>query len=271
MAHLPLGAMLAQKRKELGLTQHELANRLNVSFQAVSKWENNLAYPDVELLPELAVILSTTVDALLGHQARLTEYDSRYDAPSFYWGLRPNELCYEILKRKPCPCRVLDIGCGEGKDAVFLARNGYQVTGFDASKSGLDKAMRLAAQGGVSVDFFQANLLDYQLKRDYDVIFSSGVLHYLPEKARRPFIDQLKAHTPPGGLHVLNVFVEKPFLAPPPDREESEKIWKSGELFTCYHDWKFLRMDEVIFECHSGGTPHKHCMDIMIAEKTESE
>lgn len=273
MANLPLGALLAQKRKEHGFTQQELAGRLNVSFQAVSKWENNQTYPDVELLPALASILDTTVDALLGYTPQITEYERRYTGNAYYWGLKPNSLCYEILKLKPPihPLRVLDIGCGEGKDAVFLARNGYEVTGIDAAQTGIDKARKLAAQYGVRADFCQADMVDYPLGM-YDIVFSSGFLHYLPLRKRRPFLDALKAHTAPGGLHVMNVFVPKPFLEPPPDQEESEKnceAWKSGELFTYYHDWSFERMEETIFDCDSGGIPHQHCMDIMIAQKPE--
>lgn len=275
MTSLPLGAMLVRKRKEHGFTQQELARRLNVSFQAVSKWENNQAYPDVELLPELASILDTTVDALLGYAPQMTDYERRYTGSAYYWGLKPNTLCYEILKLRPPvqPLSVLDIGCGEGKDTVFLARNGYEVTGIDAAQTGIDKARRLAAQCGVRADFCQTDMTDYPLARMYDVMFSSGVLHYLPLRKRQSFLDALKAHTAPGGIHVMNVFVQKPFLAPPPDREESEKNcegWKSGELFTYYHDWRFERMEETVFNCDSGGIPHQHCMDIMIAQKPEA-
>ena len=60
-----LGSRITQKRKALGFTQEELAEKLSVSAQAVSKWENDLSCPDIALLPTLAKILSTTVDELL--------------------------------------------------------------------------------------------------------------------------------------------------------------------------------------------------------------
>ena len=56
---------LAARRRELGLTQEQLAKRMNVSPQAVSKWENS-SYPDTELLPALAAALGTSLDALFG-------------------------------------------------------------------------------------------------------------------------------------------------------------------------------------------------------------
>lgn len=60
-----LGSRITQKRKALGFTQEELAEKLGVSAQAVSKWENDLSCPDITLLPILAKILSTTIDELL--------------------------------------------------------------------------------------------------------------------------------------------------------------------------------------------------------------
>ena len=61
-----LGEKLKSLRKEKNISQEKLAQHLNVSFQAVSKWENSSTYPDIELLPELARFFGITVDELLG-------------------------------------------------------------------------------------------------------------------------------------------------------------------------------------------------------------
>lgn len=259
----------------MGYTQQKIADCLNVSFQAVSKWENGTAYPDISLLPQLAHILGTTTDTLLGYSAApVTDYEKRYGNEAYYWGLQPNELCYEIMKIKPPvkPYRVLEIGCGEGKDAVFLAKNGYLVTAFDAAQTGIDKARSLAKRHGVQIDFFQADVLDYRPDTSFDIVFSSGVLHYIPRKLRGEVISSLKEHTTAGGIHAVNVFVDKPFIDPAPDREPIEVergSWRSGELQGLYHDWLFHAGDEIIFDCDSGGVPHQHCMDILIAEKMD--
>lgn len=60
-----IGGFISGKRKELGMTQQQLADRLNISFQAVSKWENGSTFPNVELLPELSKVMEVTVDELL--------------------------------------------------------------------------------------------------------------------------------------------------------------------------------------------------------------
>lgn len=178
------------------------------------------------------------------------------------------------MKIKPPvkPYRVLEIGCGEGKDAVFLAKNGYLVTAFDAAQTGIDKARSLAKRHGVQIDFFQADVLDYRPDTSFDIVFSSGVLHYIPRKLRGEVISSLKEHTTAGGIHAVNVFVDKPFIDPAPDREPIEVergSWRSGELQGLYHDWLFHAGDEIIFDCDSGGVPHQHCMDILIAEKMD--
>ncbi len=65
MDTIKIGGYIQHLRKAKGLTQKELAEKLGVSFQAVSKWENGDALPDVALLPELCDILDTTADKLL--------------------------------------------------------------------------------------------------------------------------------------------------------------------------------------------------------------
>ena len=187
-----IGLKIKELRKKKDMTQEKLAEYLNVSFQAVSKWENDTSLPDVTLLAPIARLLQTSVDAMLGYQsAPATDYEQRYQGEAYYWGIQPSKLCYEILQRKPPirPLRVLDIGCGEGKDAVFLARNGYQVSAFDLADTGLMKARQLADHIGVTVDFFKADLLSFQPEGMYDVIFSSGVFHYLPPEKRGITID----------------------------------------------------------------------------------
>lgn len=267
---MSIGAVIASKRKALGMTQKDLAEKLTVSFQAVSKWEKDAAHPDVELLPALAEILWTTVDALVGYRSPiLADYEARYQSRKYYWGIEPNRLCYDIMRLRPPvkPYKVLDIGCGEGKDAVFLARNGYRVSAIDIAESGLDKGRMLAEKCNTYVDFFRADISDYRLNEKFDIILSSGVFHFLRPEIRAEVTDNLKKFTNEDGIHALNVFVSKPYLKRAPGKKGERFEWKSRELFSYYHDWHLHRIDEELFDCNSGGVPHQHCMDIMVAEK----
>lgn len=262
-------------RKEKGLTQEELAQILGVSFQAVSKWENAQTMPDIALLPQLSRTLEVSIDKLLGYASQdrpITIYEEAYLTQDYYWGTEPNQACYQVLQRMPPtkPIKLLDIGCGEGKDAVFFARNGYEVTAFDVSDAGIEKTKRLADQIGVHVNVFKADILDYRLDQQFDVIFSSGVLHYIKPEFRQEIFDNYKQFTNPNGIHFLNVFVNKPFIAPPPEKEPNAYKWHSGELLAHYHDWFIQESSEIVFDCNSSGIPHKHAMTSLIAQKTTS-
>ena len=83
MSEMTLGKRIMQHRKRLGLTQEQLAERVGVSAQAVSKWENDLSCPDISLLPVLAEIFGVTVDELLGKEepAKVHEAEVVGDKP----------------------------------------------------------------------------------------------------------------------------------------------------------------------------------------------
>ena len=199
-----------------------------------------------------------------------TVYDDKYRSEGYYyWGKRPSTICYEVLKRMPpeCPLKLLDIGCGEGRNAVFFARNGYQVTAFDLSTIGVEKTKEMAAEAGVSLVAFKADLLEYRLEASFDVLFSTGTLHYIPNELRAEILDNYKQHTNPEGMHVFSVFVSKPFIPQAPDAEASAHFWVSGELFTYYHDWMIEFCAEEIFDCTSSGVPHQHAVNRIIARR----
>lgn len=270
-----IGKNIYALRKQQGLTQEELAEMVRVSFQAVSKWENGNSLPDISVLPLLANVLHCSIDQLMGYAAerkRITDYEERYKAEGYYWGVQPSQMCYEVMKLCPpvTPLRLLDVACGEGKNAVFFARNGYHVTAFDAAKLGLDKAKRLAEKARAEINFFQADLRDFRLDSDFDIVFCSGSLHYIPQELRREILENYQAHTADSGLHALNVFVRKPFLVSPSDLREGRYKWVSGELFSYYADWLIAHCEEKIFDCMSGGSPHKHCMDTLYAIKQKT-
>ena len=269
-----LSINIGRYRREKGLTQEALAKLLNLSFQAVSKWENAQSLPDITLLPKLSHVLGVSIDKLLGYaqyDKQVSIYEEEYKIDGYYWGTKPSKMCYRILELMPPtrPLKVLDIGCGEGKNAVFFARNGYDVTAFDISNAGIEKTKQLADKSNVYVRAFKADILDFRLDTSYDILFSSGVLHYIRPDYRNDIINNYKQFTNTNGLHVLNVFVEKPFIAPPPEKEENAHKWYSGELFAHYHDWLFEEISEVVFDCNSSGIPHRHAMSKMIAKKVK--
>jgi SAM-dependent methyltransferase len=88
-------------------------------------------------------------------------WDERYAGPNLVWGAGPNCFVAEELVAL-APGRALDLGTGEGRNAIWLAERGWQVTGVDFSAVGLARAAELARQRGTGADWVKADLLSYQ-------------------------------------------------------------------------------------------------------------
>jgi tellurite methyltransferase len=125
-----------------------------------------------------------SIDKIMGYSHNFdprSYYEEYYNKEEYFWGVKPSMMCLKVLELMPPtkPLRLIDIGCGEGKDSVFFARCGYTVTAFDISDAGIEKTKRLADQAKVFVDVFKANIWDFRLEQKYDILFSSGALHYI--------------------------------------------------------------------------------------------
>src|SRR6266508_1465586 len=71
----------------------------------------------------------------------------------YIWGKAPSEFAKDLIDLVPRGGRILDLGCGEGRDSVYFASCGFDVTGLDVSNEGLKKAQRLAAEREVRVQW----------------------------------------------------------------------------------------------------------------------
>ncbi len=89
------------------------------------------------------------------------EWDQRYAGAELVWTAEPNRFAVAELQDLP-PGRALDVAAGEGRNAVWLASRGWQVTAVDFSAAGLDKGRRLAQARGVTIDWVHADVRDYQ-------------------------------------------------------------------------------------------------------------
>jgi len=66
---------------------------------------------------------------------------------------------------------------------------------------------------------------------------------------------------------MFSVFVKKPFIPPAPEREETARVWLTGELFTFYYDWKVEWCTEEIFDSNSSGFSHRHTVNRLLVRK----
>ena len=93
-------------------------------------------------------------------------FDQRYGTDEYWYGTLPNDFLKEHVAALPPGGRVLCLGEGEGRNAVFLAALGFEVVALDASAVGLAKAQRLAGERGVTITTLCADLADFDLGSD---------------------------------------------------------------------------------------------------------
>jgi len=97
-------------------------------------------------------------------------WDARYQGDELVWRAEPNQFLVREVELLPAG-RALDLACGEGRNAVWLATRGWQVTGVDFSERGLEKARRLAADRGADVEWVAADLLAWNPPQGvYDLV-----------------------------------------------------------------------------------------------------
>jgi len=263
-------------RKERGYTQEQISFILNVTPQTVSKWEKGNALPDTSLLLLLAKTLAVSIDHLLtggSIMEKTSPYDGEYKKEEYYWGLQHSLLAEQIVeiiqddKHKKC---LLDIGSGEGQDAVYFAKCGFQVDALESSNLGVEKIRKYSQSLGYEVNVLHTDVIRYELKSFYEVIYSHGSLQFLPLDQRKNHFEKYKRHTCVGGLNAFLIFVEKPFIKVAPDWEKDEFFYLSDDLTRYYHDWEILQCDEQIIDCNSAGIPHQHAVHNIIARKIEA-
>ncbi|WP_201526593.1 class I SAM-dependent methyltransferase [Psychrobacter frigidicola] len=135
-------------------------------------------------------------------------WDERYSEPDYVFGTEPNDFLKEEFERIPAVGRVLCLAEGEGRNAVFLAQRGYQVTAMDLSEVGLSKALKLASDRGVNISTQVADLADYSLgEQQWDGIIS--IWAHMPDAVQQSVHAQIVPALKPGGVFILEAYTEQ--------------------------------------------------------------
>jgi 2-polyprenyl-3-methyl-5-hydroxy-6-metoxy-1,4-benzoquinol methylase len=175
-------------------------------------------------------------------EADRIKWNRRFESEDSFLGVRPSPfLSREIDKIKLLAPghTALDIACGEGRNSVFLAQNGFRVTGLDISDVGIAKGVARASNAGVEIDFRQINLHGYSISEKYNLILNFNFL------LRDLIPSEVQALTP-GGLLLFDTILESP------------------QLLASHDPAYFLKKGELtgIFE--------KYCGEILFSEESEA-
>lgn len=106
--------------------------------------------------------------------------------------------------------RVLDLGCGNGRNSIFMAKQGCQVDSVDFSSKAIEWAQNLANKHLVDINFKCISIYDLDIKQhNYDIIYDSGCFHHLPPHRRKTYLELVNNALKPSGYFGLVCFTSE--------------------------------------------------------------
>lgn len=180
----------------------------------------------------------------------MAAWDERYALDGWAFGKEPNDFLKSEAHRIPTG-RVLCLGEGEGRNAVFLAEEGYEVVGVDRSQVGMDKAQSLAQERNVFIETVVSSIEDFDLTEgEWQGIVS--IFFHLPLDLRKRVHESVVRGLGPGGILILEAYTPEQLAfgtggPPHPERLPTLEILKQ-EL----SGLDFLVEREVVREVHEG-------------------
>ena len=131
-------------------------------------------------------------------------WNQRFGEPGFAYGLEPNTFLVSVAEQLP-KGPILSLAEGEGRNAVYLAKLGFDVTAVDASEVGLAKAHQLAEDNNVEIKTVHADLATYEIAPDYWAAIVSIFCH-IPPAIRKSIHAKVVSGLRPDGLFVLEAY-----------------------------------------------------------------
>jgi 2-polyprenyl-3-methyl-5-hydroxy-6-metoxy-1,4-benzoquinol methylase len=183
-------------------------------------------------------------------------WDTRYGKKGFALGKDPNPFLKKHIHLLP-KGKALDIAAGEGRNAVFLAQQGFEVDAVDISEKGLKKAKKLAQEKGVRINISLIDLDKYPIpKEQYDIIADFYFL-------KRRLIPRIKKGLKKGGRVIFETYLLEHRTLGVGGPKQAKYFLKPNELLRLFKDFRILFYREGILR--EGGK--KKVVASMIAEK----
>lgn len=182
----------------------------------------------------------------------MTDWNERYADEAYVFGTEPNAFLTREIGRLEKSSRVLAVADGEGRNGVFLAGEGHSVMAVDASRTGLEKARRLALEQGVGLDFVEADLMTWSWpEAAFDAVVAIFIQFAGPAE-RAVLFDGMKKTLKPGGLLLLEGYRPEQVdfgTGGPPNREN---MYTRTLLEEAFEEFDLLLLDEYDAEINEG-------------------
>jgi tellurite methyltransferase len=170
------------------------------------------------------------------------QWDEKYARPTFIFGKSPAQFLAENYQFIPFEGTVLDMGMGEGRNAVFLAQKGYKVTGVDISSVAVKKAYLLAQEFGVKIKGVVASLQDYKIQPNS---FDAIICFYYVD---RSLIEKIRSWLKPGGILIYEAYTMREKAKKRRDPLEDNEYLKEQELLRFFPGMRVLKYEEPLHE-----------------------
>jgi 2-polyprenyl-3-methyl-5-hydroxy-6-metoxy-1,4-benzoquinol methylase len=139
---------------------------------------------------------------------------------------------------------VLDVGCGSGENALFLAGRGHDVWGVDSAPAAIGIARRKAEERGLAATFLVQDTLNlHEIGRTFDTVIDSGLFHTLSDPERPCFLRNLTDVMKPGGAYFMLAFSELE-----PGEYGPRRITKKEIEAVFYEGWRINEIRAAVFE-----------------------
>ncbi len=162
-----------------------------------------------------------------GNGKARSKWDERFRNREFVLGTAPSPFLaenIELIKSLVPGKKALDIACGEGRNSIYLAAEGFAVTGLDISRAGMEKAREWMERENLRISFRIQNLEGYEFSESYDLIINFNFL-------LRDLIPKCVAALNPGGVIVFDSIMDSPYV---PTTHRKEFLLRPGELFSIF-------------------------------------
>lgn len=199
---------------------------------------------------------------------QVERWDARYrgdERPSWDTGRPSTELRRMVEEGKLEPGRVLELGCGTGVNAVYLASLGFDVTAIDLSGAALQMAQERARDAGVTVKWIHADVLNPPALGSFDLIFDRGCYHGVRRIDAAGYVRTVKSSIRPGGKVLIlagNANQPTPHFGPP-RVTETELVGDFAEAFD------FVRLREIRFDTADPEVPGAWAWSVFLRRKAE--
>ena len=171
-------------------------------------------------------------------------WDSRFSAPDYIFGRAPNRFLVSQAALFRPGMRVLDVATGEGRNAVWLAQQGCEVTGVDISPKGLEKARRLASEAGVTVRYELGDVRDYAWQADaFDAVVTIFIQFAAPHE-REAVFEGMQRAVRSGGCVVLQGYTPKQLEYKTGGPPQVEHMYTEPLLREAFAGWHIVHLRE---------------------------